>query len=96
MNAFTANVLNMAVIVAGSLTGNTVKKHVRNDVLFHGVVAGIGVVTVFIGAAGLSVDTNALALLAAFSLGCLIGYALDLEGKLDSVAGQVVLVFRVV
>ncbi len=85
MSMATVILLNMAVIIVGSLIGNTVKKRIRNDVL-DGVMAGIGVVTVFIGATGISADTNALALLIAFSFGCLIGYALDLEGKLDSVS----------
>ena len=74
--------LNIAAIAAGSLAGNLLKRSIPRDAV-EGVMAGIGVVLVFIGATGVSKDTSAIALLIACALGCFIGYALDLEGKLD-------------
>ncbi len=82
MNAFTVILLNIAAIAVGSLAGSALKKRIRKDVV-DGVMVGIGVVLVFIGATGVSKDTSAIALLIAVALGCFVGYVLDLEGKLD-------------
>ena len=88
MTKLTVLLLNAAVVIAGSLIGSNLKKVIRKDVL-DGVMIGIGVVTVFIGATGVSTDTNVLTLLIAYSVGCFIGYSLDLQGKLDSVSQSI-------
>ena len=66
MTKLTVLLLNAAVVIAGSLIGSNLKKVIRKDVL-DGVMIGIGVVTVFIGATGVSTDTNVLTLLIAYS-----------------------------
>ena len=62
MTKLTVLLLNAAVVIAGSLIGSNLKKVIRKDVL-DGVMIGIGVVTVCIGATGVSTDTNVLTLL---------------------------------
>ena len=88
LTKLTVLLLNAAVVIAGSLIGSNLKKVIRKDVL-DGVMIGIGVVTVFIGATGVSTDINVLTLLIAYSVGCFIGYSLDLQGKLDSVSQSI-------
>lgn len=81
MNALLVILLNIAAIVIGSLAGNLLKKRIPKNVI-DGVMVGIGVVLVFIGATGVSKNMSAIALLIACAAGCFIGYALDLEGRL--------------
>lgn len=77
-----ALLLDIGVIVVGSVIGSILKKNIKKEVL-DGVMVAIGAVIIFIGATGISTDTNALALLFAYVIGCFIGYGLDLDGKLN-------------
>ena len=81
----TVLILNAAAIVAGSLLGNLLRKHLREDIL-GGVMTAIGVVIVWLGATGISAEVSALTLLFAYAVGSFIGYALDLEGKLNTLS----------
>ena len=78
--------VNVATVLIGSTIGLVFKKGISKK-YSDAVMIGIGLCTVFIGISGMLKGQNVLVAIISMVLGALIGTALDIDGKLNSVGG---------
>lgn len=76
--------VNVATVILGSTIGLVFKKGISKK-YSDAVMTGIGLCTVFIGISGMLKGQNVLVAIISMVLGALVGTALDIDGKLNSV-----------
>lgn len=76
--------VNVATVLIGSTIGLVFKKGISKK-YSDAVMTGIGLCTVFIGISGMLKGQNVLVAIISMVLGALVGTALDIDGKLNSV-----------
>lgn len=77
-------IVNVATVILGSTIGLVFKKGISKK-YSDAVMTGIGLCTVFIGISGMLKGQNVLVAIISMVLGALVGTALDIDGKLNSV-----------
>lgn len=80
--------VNTAAIIAGSLLGMLLKKGMPEKVS-GSVTTAVGLAVVYIGIDGMMSGENTLVLVISMVVGALVGSLLDLDKRLNSLAGAV-------
>lgn len=78
-------IINCITVIVGSLLGMTFKNLIPKK-LTDGIMVGIGLCTLYIGIDGALSGENTLVLILSVSLGALIGYLCDIDGKINRFA----------
>lgn len=76
---------NCFTVVVGSLIGVLFKSLIPKKVT-DGIMVGIGLCTLYIGVDGALSGNNTLVLIVSMSLGAVIGFLIDLDGKINKFA----------
>ena len=77
--------INCLTVIAGSIIGMLFKNLIPKKVT-DGIMIGIGLCTIYIGIDGALSGSNTLVLIVSMSLGAVIGFLLDLDGKINKFA----------
>ena len=78
-------IINCLTVIVGSIIGMTFKNLIPKKVT-EGVMVGIGLCTVYIGIDGALKGDNTLVLILSMALGAIIGFLLDIDGKINKFA----------
>ena len=78
-------IINCLTVIVGSIIGMTFKNLIPKKVT-EGVMVGIGLCTVYIGIDGALKGDNTLVLILSMALGAVIGFLLDVDGKINKFA----------
>ena len=81
-------IVNVITVIVGSIVGMTFRNFIPKK-LTDGIMTGIGLCTIYIGIDGALSGENTLVLILSMALGAVIGFALDLDGKINSLADKV-------
>jgi len=76
---------NCLTVIIGSIIGMLFRNLIPKK-MTDGVMVGIGLCTVYIGIDGALKGENTLVLILSMAIGAIIGYALDIDGKINSLA----------
>lgn len=79
--------MNGGAVIAGSLVGILFKK-VLNENLQDALMKGLALVVMYMGISGSLVGTNILVETLSMVIGCLIGTAIDIDGKFTRVSNK--------
>ncbi len=77
--------INCATVIIGSIIGMLFRNLIPKR-MTDGIMVGIGLCTVYIGVDGALKGENTLVLILSMTIGAIVGYALDLDGKINSLA----------
>lgn len=77
--------INSATVIIGSIIGMVFRNLIPKK-MTDGIMTGIGLCTIYIGVDGALKGDNTLVLILSMAFGAIIGYALDLDGKINSLA----------
>jgi len=75
-------IINCITVIIGSIVGMTFKNLIPKKVT-DGVMVGIGLCTVYIGIDGALSGENTLVLILSMAIGAIIGFLLDIDGKIN-------------
>lgn len=75
-------IINCITVIIGSIAGMTFKNLIPKKVT-DGVMVGIGLCTVYIGIDGALSGENTLVLILSMAIGAIIGFLLDIDGKIN-------------
>ena len=75
-------IINCITVIIGSLVGITFNKFIPKK-MTDGIMTGIGLCTLYIGFDGALKGENTLVLILSMAIGAVIGYALDIDGKIN-------------
>lgn len=78
-------IINCITVIVGSLLGMAFKNFIPKK-LTDGIMVGIGLCTLYIGIDGALSGENTLVLIVSVSLGALVGYLCDIDGKINRLA----------
>lgn len=78
-------IINCVTVIVGSLIGLIFKNLIPKKVT-DGIMVGIGLCTVYIGVDGALSGENTLVLILSMAIGAAIGFALDIDGKINRFA----------
>lgn len=78
-------IINCLTVIVGSVVGMIFKNLIPKKVT-DGIMTGIGLCTVYIGASGALVGENTLVLILSMALGAAIGYVLDIDKAINKFA----------
>ena len=75
-------IINCITVIVGSLAGLVFKNLIPKKVT-DGIMVGIGLCTVYIGVSGALSGENTLVLILSVAVGAAIGFAVDIDGKIN-------------
>lgn len=75
-------IINCITVIAGSLIGMLFNRFIPKK-MTDGIMTGIGLCTLYIGFDGALKGDNTLVLILSMSIGAVIGYLLDIDGKIS-------------
>ena len=75
-------IINCITVIIGSIVGMTFKNLIPKKVT-DGVMVGIGLCTIYIGIDGALSGENTLVLILSMAIGAIIGFLLDIDGKIN-------------
>lgn len=78
-------IINCITVIIGSIVGMTFKNFIPKK-LTDGIMTGIGLCTVYIGVDGALKGENTLVLILSMSIGAIIGFLFDIDGKINTFA----------
>lgn len=78
-------IINCITIIAGSIIGMMFHKFIPQKIT-DGIMTGIGLCTLYIGFDGALKGDNTLVLIISISIGAVIGYLLDIDGKIATLS----------
>ncbi len=78
-------IINCITVIVGSVLGMTLRNVIPKK-LTDGIMVGIGLCTVTIGISGALKGENTLVLIVSMSLGAVIGFLIDLDGKINKLS----------
>ena len=77
--------INCVTVIIGSIVGVLFKNLIPKKVT-DGIMVGIGLCTLYIGVDGALKGSNTLVLIVSMAIGAIIGFLLDLDGKINKFA----------
>lgn len=78
-------IVNCVTVIIGSIIGMLFRNLIPKK-MTDGIMVGIGLCTVYIGVDGALAGENTLVLILSMALGAIIGYAADIDGKINRFA----------
>lgn len=78
-------IINCVTVIVGSILGMVFKNFIPKKVT-DGIMAGIGLCTVYIGISGALVGSNTLVLILSMAIGAAIGFILDIDKGINTFA----------
>lgn len=80
--------INCLTVIIGSLSGMTFRRLIPKKIT-EGIMIGIGLCTIYIGIDGALSGENTLVLILSMSIGAAIGYAIDIDGKINLLSEKI-------
>ncbi len=78
-------IVNCITVIIGSIVGMVFKNLIPEKVT-DGIMVGIGLCTLYIGISGALVGENQLVLILSMAIGAVIGFILDIDGKINKLS----------
>ncbi len=79
-------IINCITVIIGSFIGKTFHNYIPKKTT-DGIMTGIGLCTIYIGVDNALSGENTLVLILSMALAALIGYGLDIDGKINAFSG---------
>lgn len=80
--------INCFTVIIGSLIGLMFRSFIPKK-LTDGIMTGIGLCTIYIGVDGALKGENTLVLILSMAIGAVIGYMVDIDGKINSLSRRI-------